>query len=143
MSGMTLGLLLQAALVTTGANEIDTTYDAAYTKMQKSGKPLLVLVSANWCPACRKMKETTLPKLHRDGQLKKVEFATVDLDQEKKLSNRLMKATTIPQLILFTKTADGWKREQIIGAQKVDAIKQFVQVGVQRVAKAREKAALK
>ncbi len=37
-----------------------------------------------------------------------------------------MRGGSIPQLIKFTKTADGWKREQLIGAHGVDETRNFI-----------------
>ena len=36
------------------------TYKQAYAKAQAGDKPLLVMVTADWCPPCRQMKALSL-----------------------------------------------------------------------------------
>jgi thioredoxin-like negative regulator of GroEL len=112
MSGLTLCLLVQSSILTANPDG----YAEAYRQSQASGEPLLVLVGADWCPACRTMKTAVLPRLEQSGKLHRVNFAVVDLDQEDTLASQLMRGGTIPQLIVFARTADGWHREQITGA---------------------------
>ena len=40
-----------------------TDYFTAYEKAQKGDKPMLVLVTAEWCPPCKVMKSTMIPQL--------------------------------------------------------------------------------
>ena len=37
-----------------------------------------------------------------------------------------MRGNSIPQLVLFTRTADGWKRQQLTGAQAEQSIESFL-----------------
>jgi hypothetical protein len=62
------------------------------------------------------MKTRVLPSLARRGALHGVTFATVDTDVEKETAMQLMRGSSIPQLIVFSRLADGrWHREQITG----------------------------
>lgn len=122
MSGLTWSLILAASVL--GENR---TYGDAHAQAQSQGKPLLVLVGAEWCPGCRTLKHQTMPRLVRSGKLSGVEFAVVDSDQEPALARRLMRGNSIPQLILFTRTAEGWKRGQLTGAQAERTIESFLQ----------------
>ena len=65
MTGLTATVAMHLALLTTSAD----VYQEAYNKAEKDGKPLLVLVGAEWCPGCRIMKDDVIPKLETDGGL--------------------------------------------------------------------------
>jgi thiol:disulfide interchange protein len=45
-------------------------YEVAYQQAQKERKPLLVLVGADWCHACKTMKTDTIVPMKEAGQLK-------------------------------------------------------------------------
>ena len=91
-------------------------YQTALQDAQTQQKPLLVLIGANWCPGCQAMKTRVLPSLARRGGLGGVSFATVDADTEKETAKQLMRGSSIPQLIVFSRMPDGrWHREQITG----------------------------
>lgn len=91
-------------------------YEQAYAQSQTSGKPLVVLVGAQWCPACVSMKHNVIPRMHRGGQLNGVNYAEVDADSESELAGRLMRGGAIPQLIVFSRGPGGqWQRRQITG----------------------------
>lgn len=113
MTGLALGLLLQTAFLAAGAQP----YEKAAEEAQAKGQPLLVLVGAEWCPGCVTMKNGVLSQMTRTGQLKRVSYAAVDADEHQELAGRLMRGNSIPQLIVFSKKADGqWHREQVVGA---------------------------
>ncbi|MDX1947152.1 MAG: thioredoxin family protein [Pirellulaceae bacterium] len=101
-------------------------YDKAFDDAQAKGQPLLVLVGAEWCPGCVTMKERVLPKLEQAGKLGRVSLTVVDADADADLAGRLMRGNAIPQLIVFSKKADGgWHREQLTGAvagEQVEAL---------------------
>ena len=122
MTGLALSVLLQAALLATGAQP----YEKAFEDAQAKGQPLLVLVGAEWCPGCVTMKHSVLPKMADGGKLGRVSLTVVDADDHADLAGKLMRGNAIPQLIVFSKKADGaWHREQITGAadeQQVEAL---------------------
>ena len=118
--------LLQISLLTTGAND----YDQAYKTTTETGRPLVVLVGADWCPGCQTMKQSVIPQLARRGTLNSVSFATVNTDQQQRLAGRLMHGESIPQLIMYVKTDDGWQRKQIVGAKSVTEVEAFLSQGV-------------
>jgi thioredoxin-like negative regulator of GroEL len=113
---------------TPGAN----TYAAAYQDTQDSGKPLVVLVGASWCPACQSMKTSTMPSVAAQGGLSHVAFAYVNVDAQHDLAGQLMEGSMIPQLVMFEKTADGWKLNRLIGAQSAEAVTGFIGPAAQR-----------
>lgn len=114
--------VFQTALLTAGAQP----YDQAYERTQTGQKPLMVLVGADWCPGCRTMKQSVLPRMEQTGRLTPVNYSVVNTDHQPNLAGRLMRGNSIPQLILFTPLPNGkWHREQITGAvseAQVDAM---------------------
>ncbi len=122
MNSIALTALLQVSLLATGAD----TYKTAYQDTVDTGKPLVVLVGADWCPGCQTMRNTVMPKLAARGDLNKVAFAHVNTDREGPLANQLMSGTRIPQLVIYTKTAEGWHVDRMIGAQSPEAVEEFI-----------------
>ncbi|WP_254506956.1 thioredoxin family protein [Anatilimnocola floriformis] len=118
MSGLAMGLVLQAALLVGGADS----YEVAMKKAQENGQPLVVLVGADWCPGCVTMKNSTMPAMAKAGQLKNAQYVTVNYDQNPALARQLMRGNSIPQLIVFSKNEKGWHREQITGATSSGAV---------------------
>ena len=114
--------LMQVSLLTTSVN----TYDQAYKMTNETGRPLVVLVGADWCPGCQTMKQSVIPQLESRGSLKSVAFATVNSDQQQQLAGRLMQGSSIPQLIMFVRTDTGWQRKQMVGARSVPEIEAFL-----------------
>ena len=107
-------------------------YAAAYQDTQDSGKPLVVLVGASWCPACQSMKTSTMPAVAAQGGLANVAFAYVNVDAQRDLANQLMEGGMIPQLVMYEKTSDGWKLNRLIGAQSIEAVESFIGPAAQR-----------
>jgi thioredoxin-like negative regulator of GroEL len=110
------------SFLTTSAN----TYDEAYKVTNETGRPLVVLVGADWCPGCQTMKRSVIPQLQQRGTLEGVAFATVNTDQQEKLAGNLMRGASIPQLVMFTKTDKGWVRKQMIGPKSVQEVEAFI-----------------
>ncbi len=126
----TLALMLQISLVATSSNN----YDAAYKNTNETGRPLVVLVGADWCPGCRTMKQSVIPQLEKNGKLQQVAFATVNTDLQGPLAESLMKGGSIPQLIMYVKTDKGWDRKQMIGAHSPSEVEAFIKQGVAQTA---------
>ena len=76
------GLLINstAPAIDTTAESVD--YETAYHRAQADHKPLLVLVTAEWCEPCQKMKNTTMAEMLGNEALQDVHFATVDVDKD-------------------------------------------------------------
>jgi thioredoxin-like negative regulator of GroEL len=122
MIHLAASIILQAAALSAGTYD----YATAFKQSEESGRPLVVLVGADWCPGCRQMKYTTIPELEKKGGLRNVSFAIVNTDRESALAGRLMRGGSIPQLVMYHKTEDGWKREQLTGAQSTRRIESFL-----------------
>jgi thiol-disulfide isomerase/thioredoxin len=125
MTGLALSLALAASMV----GEVKS-YASAYASAQESGKPMLVLIGAEWCPGCRTMKSQVMPRMSAAGKLKNVEFAVVDTDREDALSDKLLRGNLIPQLVLITKTPDGWQRQYLTGAQSEESVATMINQGL-------------
>ncbi len=124
-----MGLWGMALLVAFTANsgDEDGSYAKAYKKAQDENKPLVVLVGADWCQACRIMKADTIEPMKRDGMLEDVVFTIVDRDAEPELAEKLMgTATSLPQLVVYTKNDTGWKRTAVGGIQSRGRVRDVI-----------------
>ncbi len=127
MTTTTLVVCLQMCLL--GAEGYD--YQAAFKQSAETGKPLLVLVSTQWCPPCQQMKHKTLPRLAERGVLARVAFAIVDAEHEAELAQRITGGGPVPQLVLYRRTPQGWVRRTLIGSQSAEAVEKFIRDGLQ------------
>jgi thioredoxin 1 len=82
------GLLLAASLAPVAAGETRPFSDPAFEAAQKSGKPILVEVSAPWCPICKTQKPI-LAKLASEPRFKDLQIFDIDFDSQKELLRRL------------------------------------------------------
>ncbi|NLS92530.1 MAG: thioredoxin family protein [Planctomycetaceae bacterium] len=129
MTSLTLAIAMQLTLFGADPKD-DGSYAKAHEITTKTGQPMVVLVGAKWCPACVQMKESVVPQLKKNGTLKNIAFAEVDLDQERELGQQLIKGGPIPQLLMFRQTKLGWRLRRIIGGQSVDKVDRFIAEGV-------------
>ncbi|MGA2032341.1 MAG: thioredoxin family protein [Thermoguttaceae bacterium] len=116
-----------------GAGETDS-YSAAHQTTVTTGKPMMVMVSTDWCVPCQMMKKTIIPQVRQRGLLAKVAFAIVNPDRDRDLAERLIGGGPVPQLIMFRKTANGWRRRKLIGGQTVEAVEDFINDGIAKEA---------
>ena len=56
-----LNLLMQAAAIAATSRD----YATAYHETSRTGRPLVVLIGADWCPGCQVMKQSAIPQLER------------------------------------------------------------------------------
>ncbi len=122
MLGVTLAILLQAAVT----GDTTTDYTTAFKSANETGKPMLVLVGTDWCPACVTMKQSVMPRLQRAGRLSGVVYTEVNADAQPTIARKIMSGGGYPQLALYRKTKDGWKRKVLIGVQSESTIKTLV-----------------
>lgn len=132
MTSLLLATVLQASVLAAEPQNSKQAppqgFHEAFKRSAKTGRPLVVLLGAEWCPACHVMKNKTLPEVAKAGKLKDVEFAYVDVDREPKLAGVLARGDSIPQLIRLDKTDKGWKAEILVGAQSAKTVTSFVEV---------------
>ncbi len=110
-----VALALLVAVAGEGNKPLD--YEDAFAKAQKEKKPLLVLVGARWCASCQIMKRETIEPMKESGELKNVVLTVVDKDARPELAEQLMKGETLPQVVVFSRRAGGWKRFSLTGMQ--------------------------
>ncbi len=122
-------LLLTVILTSAPADQqLQQSYAQAYTKSLEERKPLLVVVGAPWCPACRVLKESTLKPMAKTGELDDVSFVVINRDENPVLAAKLTQGEkTIPQIILYTPAEDGWKRRKLRGFQSKQPIRSLIQ----------------
>jgi hypothetical protein len=76
------------------------------------------------------MKGTYIPNALKRGALNDVAFTIVDVDANRNLADRLMRGSSVPQLVMYYDTDQGPRRVQVNGVQDVDSIGDFVAAGV-------------
>ena len=123
MTGLAISFVLQTAMLTAGADG----YSDAYHAAQSNGKPLVVLVGTEWCPGCKTMKHGILPRLMGRGKMQRVNFAQVNSDDDWGLASKLLVGDTIPQLVVFAKTPEGWKCEHLKGAKSEAEVEEAIE----------------
>ena len=121
-------VMIALCSVAAGAGDGETYTDAHQASM-KTGKPMLVMVSTEWCPACQVMKKRIMPLVRERGLLSRVAFASVNPDQENELSHQLIGNGPIPELVMYRKTPRGWLRRVLVGSQSVETVEHFINEG--------------
>ncbi len=130
-----LGLAM--AVPASNPAQASETYAKAYHLANKTGRPMVVLVGADWCGPCQRMKREVLPQVRRGGLLGRVAFAMVNVDREPKLGRSLRRGGPIPQLLMFRRTPKGWRLSRLTGGQSVPKVEEFIDHGLQRDAAAK------
>lgn len=136
MTSMLLAAIVQTTILATGIEaappaEVETYAEARQTTTE-TGKPMVIMVSTDWCPPCQVMKKTVLPRVRERGLLRRVAFAVVNPDHDRDLAEKLTGGGPIPQLVMFRKTANGWMRKKLVGGQSVETVEQFIADGLAR-----------
>jgi thiol-disulfide isomerase/thioredoxin len=127
VTSLSLAVVLQMSLLATGENS----YAEAHQQVLKTGEPMVVMVTADWCPACQTMKTTVLPQVQEHGLLRRVIFTIVNVDREQELGKRLVAGGPIPQLLMYRRTDDGWRLRRLIGGQSTATVEEFINQGIE------------
>lgn len=130
MINVALAALLQTAVLSASP----LTYEQAFEENAKTGKPLVVLIGAEWCPGCVTMKKSSLPKVAQDAVFGEVVYTSLDTDKQSAIAQQMMQGGSIPQLVMFHKTAAGWQHDRLVGAHSPAAIIQFLRKGLKSAA---------
>lgn len=102
-------------------------YHEAYQEAMKNGRPLLVVIGAKWCHACRQLEEQTVPEVTRNGGFRGIEVAFVDVDRDA-IAKKLLSGTRIPQIVRFDRSPSGrWKVQRLSGFQSGHSLGKFAQ----------------
>lgn len=128
MTSLTLAAVLHLSIAAAGT----PSYADAHRTTTETGRPMVVMVSAEWCGACKEMEKTVLPQVAKRGLLRKVSFAVVNMDREAALARKLIGSGPIPQLVMFRRNGKGWLRQRLVGRQTPEAVEKFIEQGVAR-----------
>jgi thiol-disulfide isomerase/thioredoxin len=100
-------------------------YHEAYNKAMKNGSPLLVIIGAKWCPACRQLKTDVLAEVGDKGGLKGVEVAFVDVDHDA-IASKVRQGKRIPQVVRYEQTPNGdWESRRLVGRKDRHSLLSF------------------
>ena len=80
--------LAPLAFAAAQAGEMKPYSQEAFDAAQQAGKPILVEVSAPWCPICKAQKPI-LAKLSADPRFKDLQIFDIDFDSQKDLLRKL------------------------------------------------------
>ncbi len=97
-------------------------YGEAYRLAVAEGRPLVLLIGAEWCPACVVMERKVVPRLKNQGAFSKVAFAVVDFDREQSLGQKLIGNGPLPQMLFYRRTPLGWRLTRLIGLQDAGVV---------------------
>jgi thioredoxin-like negative regulator of GroEL len=101
-------------------------YAEAFAEAQLQQRPLVVVVTATWCPPCQVLKTKVLRPLEAKRGFEDVILAYVDMDQEPALAKQLVGQQGIPQVIVFEKNADKWAKRNLSGFQELTTVQEFI-----------------
>jgi thioredoxin-like negative regulator of GroEL len=126
MTTMSFTVILHLSLALTGADG----YAEAHKIVTETGKPMVVMIGADWCPACQVMKCQVIPEVRHRGLFRRVVFTAVNVDHDRELGQKLVANGPIPQLVMYRRTAWGWRVRRLVGSQSVEAVQTFIQEGI-------------
>ncbi len=131
MVSLLLAVLLSGV---TSEQEMQQGYLDAYKHSVAEDKPLMVVVGAPWCPACKVLKDTTIRAMAKSGELDEVSLVMVNRDEDPELAEQLTKGEQlIPQIIVYTKSESGrWQRRRLMGFQSQQPIRSLIRKALGR-----------
>jgi len=132
VTSLMFAALLRASIMVTAADPAPATedYTTAHHVTMETGKPLVVMVSTDWCVPCQQMKKTVIPQVRQRGLLRRVAFAIVNPDRDQELAQKITGGGPVPQLVMFRKTPLGWRRKILVGGQSVENVEKFINDGI-------------
>lgn len=104
----------------------DRTYASAFAEAQAAQRPLVVVVTATWCPPCQVLKNKVINPLEAKKGFDNVILAYVDMDKEPTLAKQLIGTQGIPQMIVFEKSHDKWVKRNLSGFQELATVQNFI-----------------
>ncbi len=112
----------------TSEHEAKQSYAMAYEKSITEKKPLVVVVSAEYCPACHVLKDTTIKSMEQNGELDDCSVVVIDRDADPELAKQLMAGEKmVPQIIVFSQSDTGrWKRLKLTGFQPAQPVRSLI-----------------
>lgn len=104
----------------------DRTYASAFAEAQAAQRPLVIFVTATWCPPCQVLKNKVIQPLEAKQGFDDVILAYVDMDKEPTLAKQLIGTQGIPQVIVFEKNNDKWVKRNLNGFQELATVQDFI-----------------
>jgi thioredoxin-like negative regulator of GroEL len=130
-----LVILICCCMTSAYGQSAPPSYKEAYHAAAKTGKPLLVLVGAQWCHHCVVVKDELLPKLKKQGLLDQVAYGYVDYDSDPHLVGQLVRGQHIPEMVMYCKSEEGWKVTRLMGGASLNELEQFIRAGLPEAAR--------
>lgn len=122
----TLALAALLSATTLGHGWYD--YSVASQTATREKRELLVLIDADWCPACRKLRGEVLSDPRLVPYLKPYVCTMVNVDRQPQLAEALGGRGAIPLLIAYHWTPRGWIRREIRGYRSVEQLASFLRI---------------
>ena len=120
-------MLLTAALSIAVADQgAPQSYEEALHAARTDGTPMMVLVSSQGCPACVALKQKTIEVMKSEGDFEEINLVVVDTDREPELASRIMRGSSIPQMVMYTKAGPKWKRQQLTGFKTPGVVRNMI-----------------
>lgn len=110
-------LALLVVMFFTGSSFAQEPYEKAYAEADQNRRPMLIVLGAKWCEPCKRLKESVLEPMRRDGSLESVSVVYVDVDEDPRVAREVIRQTgrsTVPQVVIYAKQAGTWKRLEVL-----------------------------
>lgn len=93
-------------------------YKEAHEHFKRDGRPMVVMVTATWCPACPAVKRE-LERMLKDGELDDCSLVFVDYDQATETAKKVLgRQRTLPYVVAYYR--QGEKERAARGIQPRD-----------------------
>jgi hypothetical protein len=79
-------------------------YAVAYEQAVCHNRPLVVLLSAPWCAACRVVERDYAARLQTRGA-----YVHLDIERHREIVRRMPTVPAIPAVIVYERDAAGWR----------------------------------
>jgi len=101
--------------------EVHSDYMSAYTASNVDHKTFVVVIGADWCPPCKKMKAmiNSRPSVADGGHL-------VIIDYKSPIAKKLYRGSSVPALVRFKWDGKQWVKTTITGGQSYNQLKRFI-----------------
>ena len=111
-------------------------FETAYQNAKATGRPMLVVLGAEWCPGCVVLKNQTIPEAQRRGGLRNVELTHIDIDVRKDIAAKLQRGPMIPQVVRMDWNGESWKVKRFNGVPNVESVQAFAKTRTKTPARA-------